>query len=48
MVLIDALLQIFDFIRATLLAGQVPQDNAEAMIFNFLAFWVNLFSFLPG
>lgn len=47
MVLVDALLQIFDFIRAMLMAGQVPQDNSEAMIYNILVFIVNLFSFFP-
>lgn len=45
MVIVDALLQIFDFFRALLLAGQVPQDNSEATIYNFLAVLLNFFSF---
>jgi hypothetical protein len=46
MFIIDAFLQVFDFFRALLLAGQIPQDNAEAEIFNILAVFLNLFSFL--
>ena len=46
MIIVDALLQIFDFVRALLLSGQVPQDNSEATIYNFLNFFLNLFSFL--
>ena len=46
MFLVDAFLQIFDFVRALLSSGQIPQDNAEAGIYNFLAFFLNLFSFV--
>ena len=46
MFIIDAFLQIFDFFRALLFAGQIPQDNAEADVFNILAIFLNLFSFL--
>jgi len=44
MILVDALLRIFDFVRAILLSGQVPQDNVEADIFNFFSFLINLFA----
>ncbi len=47
MFIVDAFFQIFDFFRALLLANQVPQDNAEATVFNFISFLINLFSFLP-
>ena len=44
MIFVDALLRIFDFVRAMLLAGQVPQDNTEGTIYNALNFLLNLFA----
>ncbi|MCF6284858.1 MAG: hypothetical protein L3K26_06695 [Candidatus Hydrogenedentes bacterium] len=44
MFIVDAFLQIFDFFRALIFSGQVPQDNVEADIFNFLSVILNIFS----
>lgn len=36
MPIIDALLRILDFFLAQIFAGQVPQDNSQASVYNFL------------
>ena len=46
MFIVDAILQLFDFARALLFSGQIPQENSEASIYNFLVIFLNLFSFL--
>ena len=47
MFIVDAFLQVFDFVRSLLFAGQVTQDNTQADIYNFLSVILNLFTFLP-
>lgn len=46
MPIVDALLTIFDFFRSFILAGQVPQDNSEAEVYNFFTVIINLLGFL--
>ncbi len=46
MFIVDAFLQIFDFVRSLLFAGQVPQENTEGAIYNIISVFLNLFSFL--
>lgn len=35
MFIIDALLQILDFFLAQIFAGQLPQENSQANVYNF-------------
>jgi len=42
MIIVDALLTIFDFFRALILSDQLPQDNWQAHVYNFFAALGNL------
>ncbi len=46
MIIVDALLTIFDFFRSLVLAGQVPQENAEGNVYNFFTVIINLLGLL--
>jgi hypothetical protein len=48
MIIVDALLTIFDFFRALVLADQIPQDNWQANVYNFFAALGNFFSLISG
>lgn len=48
MPIVDALLTIFDFFRALVLADQIPQDNWQANVYNFFAALGNFFGLLAG
>lgn len=45
MPIFDALLTIFDFFRSLVLAGQVPQDNWQADVYNFFTVLGNFLGF---
>lgn len=46
MPIVDVFLTIFDFFRSFILAGQVPQENSEAEVYNFFTIFINLLGFL--
>lgn len=46
MPIVDALHTVFDFFLSFILAGQVPQDNSEAEVYNFFTILINLLGFL--